>query len=88
MDVELPHFCVYWPPNGTTDKFGRVVFSPPQELPCRWEDSAETFLNDAGEQETAAAKVFFDGENRPEFLGVLKRGTLGDLQTVVRQAAV
>lgn len=86
MKLTFPQTLVYWPP-GVPDRSGRVAYGTPQKVPCRWEDTQEAFVNQRGEQETSAAKVFLDqddvlealGVKGVEFLGVMVLGEFGGL---------
>lgn len=86
MKLTFPQTLVYWPP-GVPGRDGRVTYGTPQEVPCRWEDAQEAFVNQRGEQEVSAAKVFLDGDDvlealgprGVEFLGVMFLGDLGTL---------
>lgn len=69
--------AVYWGPTGQIDRNGNPVLDDPIELPCRWEDVNELFLNSEGEQEVSNAKVYVDRVLQLE--GWLKKGELDDL---------
>ncbi len=58
--------CVYWAPLGVEsgtqafDRYGQLQFADPIEKDCRWEDTAETFTNEKGVQESSNALVMVD----------------------------
>lgn len=51
----------HWAVTGS-DGFGGFLFSAPAILKGRWEQKAELFLTDAGEEATSAAIVYLAGD--------------------------
>lgn len=69
----LRQFAVYWPITGA-DSRGKPTWGPPIELPCRWEDTQDTFQDSKLERLRSEAVVYltYDVEQG----GVLMLGEL------------
>ena len=77
----LRQTCVYWAPatSGRFDNFGRPESADPVELACRWEDTAEEFIDAQGTRLISKAKVFVSQDL--EVGGQLMLGELDDLDS-------
>ncbi len=74
----LKQTAVYWPPEDGYDDFGQPTVSSPQELICRWEDTAEEFIDAQGTKTVSKAQVFLDED--VEVKGLLMLGTLAEAE--------
>lgn len=54
---ELKQTAVYWAPSGP-DEYGRPSLAAAVEIDCRWEDTAEEFVDPQGTRQISSAKVF------------------------------
>lgn len=52
----LQQDATYWAP-GAPNKFGKIAFSTPITIKCRWEDKAELFMAKTGKETVSRAKV-------------------------------
>ncbi len=50
--------ATYWAPQGYGPE--GEVFATPSSIACRWEDIAELYLNNAGEQATSRSVIYTD----------------------------
>lgn len=57
FERNLKQTATYWAP-ASTDIFGKVTYSAPQERACRWEDRQELFRDKAGQETTSRSKIF------------------------------
>jgi hypothetical protein len=62
--------CVYWPP-GVSDPHGQPTFGDPVEMRCRWEESAEQYIDAKGETRISKAIVYV--ESPVEIDGLLRK---------------
>jgi len=69
--------AVYWPRKGF-DKFGKPKFDYPQEIKCRWQDTAEEYIDDEGTRQASSAIVFAGFDIKPG--DYLKKGKI-DMHT-------
>jgi len=72
----LRQTAVYWAPSGS-DAYGRTTFADPVELSCRWEDTAEEFIDAQGERQVSKAKVYVGEDIEPG--GYIMLGDLDDV---------
>ncbi len=56
--------AVYWR-RTQVDRFGKSVFAEPVEIPCRWDDINEEFLNVKGEKQSSKSLVYVGVEMKP-----------------------
>jgi hypothetical protein len=74
----LKQTAVYWP-LGTVGEFGSTSFGTPVQVVCRWEETAEEFLDKEGVRQISRAVVYV---NRDVALGgLLKQGALTSVET-------
>lgn len=71
----LKQTVTYWAPQGT-DRFGKRAFASPATLQARWEDTAELFINQQGQQDVSRSRVITADET--ELGGYLYLGTSAD----------
>lgn len=72
----LNQTLVYWT-AGSTNRYGNIVYSEPQELPCRWEDFRQVMTDSEGKQFLSTGKIYLAA---PVALrGYVFEGTLDDL---------
>lgn len=57
----LKERAFYWEPIGS-DENGRAIWETPIEIKCRWEDSAEEYMDRLGRSQTSNAMVYVDRE--------------------------
>jgi len=57
IDRNLRQNASYWPP-GTPDGFGGVNFGAPTTIKARWEDKAVLFIDRAGVESRARARIY------------------------------
>lgn len=55
----MPQVGTYWPP-AFNDGFGRLQFSAPVAVHCRWEDKAVKFVTAQGQEAVSDAVVYVD----------------------------
>lgn len=53
----LHQTATYWATDGTTDLYGKPVYSAPVTFKCRWETKNELFQSKSGEEKTSKSKV-------------------------------
>jgi len=58
----LKQDAVYWEPKTRTNIYGEKTFEPPVEVPVRWSDEKEEFIDENGERQISKAKVMVDRE--------------------------
>ncbi len=51
--------AVYWA-RGSPDVYGEFTFADPVEIDCRWEDTAQEYLDPQGETKTSKSIVYVD----------------------------
>lgn len=78
--------AVYWAPGqGDFDNFGKPITEEPVLISCRWEEIAEMFLDEEGNEVLSNARVYVDRD--VESRGYLKRlgqtGLLSNLDSTV-----
>lgn len=56
---KLKQIATYWE-AGAKDIYGAVTYSAPDTRICRWEDSAEEFIDKHGRTAISKARVFLD----------------------------
>lgn len=54
--------ATYWAPTGSYDEYGRVAFSAPVTIACRWEDRAELVRTAEGDEFTSSSVVYPEKE--------------------------
>lgn len=64
----LKQVAVYWPPN-PADSEGRITYQDPVEIPCRWTDTQEEFIDMEGNRKISRSKVLANTDMAPQ--GVL-----------------
>lgn len=52
--------AVYWARSATANRFGVFTFSSPVEIECRWDDSAQQYRDENGEEALSNAVVYVD----------------------------
>lgn len=57
---DMPHECTVWPKEDF-DKFGHVIYGQPEVLQCRWQDTAQLFLDADGREFVSASVVYVNG---------------------------
>lgn len=58
IERNLRQTATYWAP-GAEDSYGSRSYSAPVQLPCRWEDKTEMFIDKKGKESKSKSKVFF-----------------------------
>ena len=71
--------CVYWPPIGKDD-FGQMVFGPPEEISCRWEDTLTELMDKMGNRIISTSMVYVSKD--VALLGVLWHGKFTNIQSI------
>ncbi len=59
FERNLRQTATYWGPGVGTDIYGAQAFAEPVQLNCRWEDTAELFIDKTGVEVASKSKVFF-----------------------------
>ncbi len=76
----LKQSCIYWPPAGRAwNEFGRPLSASPEEILCRWEDTAEEYVDAQGTTRVSSARVLV-GQDLA-IGGFLVLGSLDDLDS-------
>lgn len=76
--------ATYWPP-GQNDGFGGVSYGAPVEIKCRWQDKAELFRDNEGQELTSSAVVYVDREL--EAKGYLFEGITAEANPITVEGA-
>lgn len=84
FERNLKQTATFWVPNGH-DMFGKHTFSAPVQLPCRWENKSELFLDKKGQDRHSRAKVFLSSP--VDLSGYLYLGTSAALDPLVVSGA-
>lgn len=60
MNIErkLPMIATYWSQGGQ-NIYGAGTYNSPTQLPCRWEDTGELFIDKTGQEVVSRSKVYF-----------------------------
>lgn len=74
----LNQTLVYWVAGGD-DRHGNPSWSTGVNLTCRWQERAELFVNENGEEEMASAVVYLDGADTVALDGRMYLGDVADL---------
>ena len=70
--------AVYWG-NPTTDGYGGRTFDDPIEVPCRWQQTQELFIDTSGKEVRSQAVCYVDRDL--DLGGFLYLGTLASLSS-------
>lgn len=52
--------AIYWAQTSARDKYGKMSFSAPVEIDCRWDDVKGTYVDHNGERRASLSTVYVD----------------------------